>query len=400
MGLFVIDSVAGLGRYSLAAFLPFIISEPGGWSRETISLAQSITIWLYALSVLLAGTLLDRIGSQKTFLIGGAISILGWVLLSTAQAPWQLHLYYGVLMSLAVGMTHYVPVMATTRKWFRRQAGLVAGIAGSAWAVGNSIFVPVMTELAASQGWRQTALILGICFGAVIILAALFIIRDNPESMGLYPDGEASPGPADGTASAGAFRDIKSVLKTPQFALLFTSYSVYNIGLNGIVFHAVAWATDLGSPQAIAGIFSTALAVPWIFGCVAGGWLGDKYGKHHVMPIGLMIATAAMLYGWLGVHSQQGLILLSIGVGLGTGLQVPLYAPLLGDLFGRERVGSLFGIITFGYGLVGGWGPLIWATLRETTGSYNMAAFVSTICYAIAVVALLLVRPMRTQGSA
>jgi MFS family permease len=133
-GLFVIDAVAGLGRYSLAAFLPFIMEELA-WSRETISLAQSFAIWLYALFVLLSGALVDRIGSRKTFLIGGAAVILGWVLLSTVQSPWQLNLYYGVLLSLAVGMTHYVPVMATTRRWFVKRAGLVAGIAGSAWAL-------------------------------------------------------------------------------------------------------------------------------------------------------------------------------------------------------------------------------------------------------------------------
>jgi MFS family permease len=88
----------------------------------------------------------------------------------------------------------------------------------------------------------------------------------------------------------------------------------------------------------------------------------------------------------------------AIGVGLGTGLQVPLYVPLLGDFFGRARIGSLFGIITFGYGLIGGWGPLIWARLREATGSYNDAALVSTVCYAIAIVAILLVRPMKIGG--
>jgi MFS family permease len=398
VGLFAIDAVAGLGRYCLAAFLPFIMDELG-WARETISLAQSLAIWLYALFVLLSGALVDRIGSRKTFLIGGAVSVLGWVLLSTAQSPWQLYLYYGVLLALAVSMTHYVPVMATTRKWFRKQAGLVAGIAGSAWAVGNSIFIPVMTGLADSHGWRYTSLTLGICFGAVIILCALFIIRDTPESMGLYPDSEASPPLVNGAALVEISWDIKRAVKTSQFLLLFLSYSVYNIGLNGIVAHAVAWGTDLGSSEATAGIFSTALAVPWILGCVMGGWLGDKYGKGRVMPIGLMIATAAMLYGWLGVHTQQGLIALSIGVGLGTGLQVPLYAPLLGDFFGRARVGSLFGILTFGYGLIGGWGPLIWATLREATGYYNAAALISAVCYAIAMVALLLVRPMRAGES-
>src|SRR3972149_3945872 len=129
VGLFVIDAVAGLGRHNLAAFLPFIMSDLG-WSRETISLAQSLAIWLYALFVLLSGALVDRIGSRKTFLIGGAAIVSGWVLFSTAQSPWQLYLYYGVLLSLAVGMTHYVPVMATARKWFIKRAGLVAGIAG------------------------------------------------------------------------------------------------------------------------------------------------------------------------------------------------------------------------------------------------------------------------------
>ena len=398
VGLFVIDTVASLGRYNLAAFLPFIM-EDLGWAREAISLAQSIAIWLYALFVLLSGALVDRIGSRKTFLVGGAVTILGWVLFSAVQAPWQLYLYYGVLLALAVGMTHYVPVMATTRKWFRKRAGVVAGVTASAWALGTSIFMPVMTGLADSQGWRYTSLVLGICFGAVIILCALFIIRDTPESVGLRPDGEASTPAADPGASIEISWDVKRALKTRQFLLLFIAYSVYNIGLNGLVAHGVTWGTELGSPEATAGIFSTAFAAAWMVGSVAGGWLGDKHGKEWVMPIGLVIATAAMLYGGMGVHSQPGLMALSIGVGLGTGLQVSLYAPLLGDLFGRARVGSLFGILTFGYGLIGGWGPLIWARLREATGSYNDAALVSTICYAIAAVALLLVRPMKAGRS-
>ena len=395
-GLFAIDVVASLGRYNLAAFLPFMMPDLG-WSLETVSLAQSLGIWLYAASVLLSGTLVDRIGSRKTFLIGGAITILGWVLFSTIHAPWQMYLYYGVLLALAVGMTHYVPVMATTRKWFIKRAGVVAGITGSAWALGNSIFVPVMTGLAASQGWRNTSLVLGICFGGVILLSALFIIRDTPESVGLHPDGEASTPRADHTTPVEVSRGIRSVLKTPQFLLLFVCYSVYNIGANGLSAHVILWGTELGSPQATAGIFSTAYAVPWMIGALAGGWLGDRYGKGHIIPVGLVIAMAAMFYGWLGVHSQQALVLLSIGVGLGTGLQVPLYAPLLGDLFGRARVGSLFGILTFGYGAVGGWGPLIWATLRESTGYYNTAALLAAVCYAIAVVAVLLVRPLKAE---
>jgi len=397
VALFIVGMVAPLGRANMSAFLPFMTSEPG-WSVETIGLAQSLALWLYAPFVLLSGTLLDRIGSRKTFLIGGAITVLGWILLSIARSPWQLYLYYGVLLALAVAMTHYVPLLATTRKWFIKRAGVVGGIAAGAWAVGHAIFLPVMTGLAASHGWRYTSLVLGICFGAIIIICALFVIRDTPESMGLRPDGERAPHRDDDTAAVETSWNLKSAIKTPQFLLLFIAYSIYNIGLNGLVFHVVAWGTDLGSPEATAGIFATAFAVPMVIGTIAGGWLGDKYGKTRMMPIGLAIGTAAMLFGWLGVHSQQSLIALAIGVGVGTGLQVSLYVPLLGDLFGRARVGSLWGILCFGYGLIGGWGPLLWAMLRVSTGYYNTAALISAVCYAIGAVALLFVRPMRTKG--
>lgn len=89
---------------------------------------------------------------------------------------------------------------------------------------------------------------------------------------------------------------------------------------------------------------------------------------------------------------------LAAGVGIGTGLQVSLYVPLLGDFFGRARVGSLWGILVFGYGLIGGCGPLLWAILRESTGYYNAAALLSALCYAIGAVALLFVRPMRAAS--
>jgi MFS family permease len=394
VALFVMGMVAPLGRANMSAFLPFIMLELG-WTRGTIGLAQSMAMWIYAIFVLGSGALIDRIGGRKTFLIGGITTVLGWILLSTAQSPWQLYLYYGVFLALAVSLTHYVPLLATTRKWFIRRAGAAVGITASAWAVGHAIFLPVMTGLADSYGWRYTSWILGICFGALIIICALFVIRDTPESMGLRPDGDGAPRPGDDTAPMEASWEVKSALKTPQFLRLFIAYSIYNIGLNGLVFHVVAWGVDLGSPEATAGIFATAFAVPMVIGTIAGGWLGDRYGKLRVMPIGLALATAAMLYGWLGVDTQVGLIALAIGVGLGTGLQVSLYVPLLGDFFGRARVGSLWGILCFGYGFVGGCGPLLWAMLRESTGSYNAAALMSMVCYAIGTVVLLFVRPMR-----
>ena len=81
-------------------------------------------------------------------------------------------------------------------------------------------------------------------------------------------------------------------------------------------------------------------------------------------------------------------------MGISAGLPIGLYTPLLGDLCGRANVGSLFGILTMGHSLIGGCGPLLWGKLFEISGSYNSVCVVSAGCYAIAVLAAYLVKPI------
>jgi len=88
----------------MAAFFPFISSDME-WSRLTIGLAQSLSLWAYAFFVLLSGRMTDRLGSRKTIFLGGLLCLGGWILLSTVQSLWQLYLYYGLIMALAVSMT-------------------------------------------------------------------------------------------------------------------------------------------------------------------------------------------------------------------------------------------------------------------------------------------------------
>jgi len=69
------------------------------------------------------------------------------------------------------------------------------------------------------------------------------------------------------------------------------------------------------------------------------------------------------------------------------------------DLFGREKVGSLFAVLTVGWGLIGGLGPIIWGIIFDTFGSYSPALLVSALCFIVALVALLLIRPPADRSS-
>jgi len=394
IALFVVGMLGPLARNCMAAFFPFIASELE-WSRSTIGLAQSLSMWMYAFFVLLSGRMTDRIGSRKTILLGGLLCLGGWILLSTVGSLWQLYLYYGVIMALAVSMTHFVPIQATARKWFIKRAGLATGIIVAAHSVGVSIFIPLLTLMSSSFGWRSTSMICAFAFGITIMLVAFFIIRDAPESIGLHPDNEQPASTSNN--NQGVIEKswaVKEAMKTPQLWLLFIVYGVSGIPWQGLLAHLVMWGVDLGSTMAAAGVFLTAMMIPSIISGVGGGWLGDRYNKQRIIAISYASCLLIMLWGWQGIHTSQHLIIFALLMGISAGFPIGLYTPLLGDLFGRANVGSLFGILTLGHSLIGGCGPLLWGKLFEISGSYNSVCVVSAGCYAIAVLAAYLVRPI------
>jgi len=155
----------------------------------------------------------------------------------------------------------------------------------------------------------------------------------------------------------------------------------------------VMWGVDLGEPLATAGIFMTAFTLPSIPLKILGGWLGDRYGKRRLMILANCMSFLIMGGAWLTIGSRSSLFIIAVLFGMSYGLPIALFVPYLGDLYGRASLGTLVGILTFGSGFIGGSGPLMWGSIADITGSYNPACLVSAIAYAIAIVALILIKP-------
>lgn len=389
--LFTVGATGPMGRYSLTAFFPAMSSEMG-WSRSEIGLAQSVNFWVYSLASIGVGWMVDRVGSRKTIFMGGLLCLAGWLLLSRVRSFWQLYLYFGLLMGLATASTHMVPIHATSRKWFIRRAGLAGGIIGSAFAVGNAIFIPVVTSTASLFGWRAISTASAFVFGIPILLLAWFVLRDTPESIGEHPDGTSEPchPRMEGTDPQGWC--VRAAIKTPQLWLLFLTYGFSGVVVNALQAHLVIWGTDLGSSAAAAGLLVTLFNTPSIAARVGGGWLADRHGKRRVMIAGAVLSLIVTVMAWLGVHDYVQLLIFIPILGLGTSLSTSLFAPYLGDLYGRRIVGSLFAVLTLSWGLVGGFGPMIWGYIFDATGDYSQALLVSALFYALALAALLLIR--------
>ena len=154
---------------------------------------------------------MDRFGPTRITLFGLAL-IGGSTLAGAAMTElWQLNLFWGILSGVGTGIV--APVLGATvaNRWFIERRGLVLGIFGAAASAGQLVSVPALMWLVVAAGWREGTVYLAAA--AFLILGpVLFVMRDDPNRLGLRPYGtqaseepdpavEASPAPEPGTVA-------------------------------------------------------------------------------------------------------------------------------------------------------------------------------------------------------
>src|SRR5690606_197444 len=90
------------------------------WDRATTQWAFSLALAMFALSMIPAGRLQDRIGPKKVALIGvallGVSFILGAFFLSVFPHPAAFYLSYGLIGGMGIGFAYVCPLAALV-KW-------------------------------------------------------------------------------------------------------------------------------------------------------------------------------------------------------------------------------------------------------------------------------------------
>jgi MFS family permease len=386
-----------MGRYTLTAFGPYIHEELG-WSVTSIGLALTLSLWVYAFASIPVGWLIDRIGSRRVVIIGGCLLLVGLWTFSRVSYLWQLYVTLGGIVGLGVSMTHFLMTQSTARKWFSKRAGLAGGILTAAFWIGSGTLSPLLTGLANTTSWRTASVIYALGAGIIIILLAIFVIRDTPESMGLSADGEPvlTVDEKENVPVNEITWTVREALGTSSFWMIFLGYSLIGIPGQGLLGHLVLWGVELGSPKASAGLFLSAFTLNLALTSVLGGWLGDKFGKRQVLMISYGLSALVSMACWRIVQTPHSLMLLIAIFGLAYGIAAgpSLWAAHVGDVFGRGSVGKLFGILTYGYGLIGGSGPLIWGKVHDITGAYNLACLLSGLCLVLVVICLYFAKPV------
>ena len=104
---------------------------------------------------------MDRFGIRRVVAVALTVIAAGSVLTVWMAAPWQLVLYWGILVGLGSGSMALAFAATVTNRWFVARRGLVTGILTAAGASGQLVFLPLLSwlvETASRHGacWPST----------------------------------------------------------------------------------------------------------------------------------------------------------------------------------------------------------------------------------------------------
>lgn len=384
---FVILFTAYGAQYCFGVFFAALLTE-FPWSRTGLSGVFSLYAFTYCVFGFPAGRLTDRWGPRVViacgaFFLGAALAAMAGV-----TALWQAYALYGLVAAIGMG-TAYVPCNTTVVRWFRHRRGLASGVASSGASLGTLVLPPLAQLAVNALGWRGAYLLVGAIVFVVLLLTAQ-IMRRDPESLGLHPDGAPAPAAAR-TVAAGSL-PLREAMRTRAFWLLGLAFSATWIPVFIPLVHLVPFARDLGhSPLAAASTIS-ATGAGAILGRLTMGAVSDRIGRRPTIGGGMVLQALAFM-GFTVAHDLSALYATALLFGFSYGTISTLFAPIVGDFFGPEQAGSLVGFLFMLAGSMAAWGTLGAGAIFDATGSYRPAFVIAAGFNVLALGLLLACRP-------
>jgi MFS family permease len=267
----------------------------------------------------------------------------------------QFVLAYGVVVGLSAG-SFFVPMMAAVTGWLPERRSLAVSLVSAGMGVAPMTISPLAAWLLTSYDWRVAQLAIGVGVWVLLIPAALFI-RPVPAS------------PTERVGAGGAPASAREALRSTPFIVLAATFFACCATHAGPILHTISYAMVCGIPTVAAVTIYSVEGLGGLFGRVAFGLAGDRFGARRVLMTGLLVQAFAagsfMFAQRLGEFYAVAAVF-----GFAYGGVMPLYAVLARDYFGQQIMGTVLGAAAMVSSLGMAIGPWIGGWIYDTFGTY------------------------------
>ncbi len=356
----ILGCVAFGAMFSLPVFLT-PMTKTTGWSRLGISSAMTIAFLTMAIGSISWGTVADRFGARPVVLAGSVLMAASLALASLSPSLLVFQLLFGLLVGAATSAI-FAPMMATVTGWFDTQRSLAVSLVSAGMGMAPLTMSPVAAWLISSHDWRSSMLIIAGIAAVLMIPASLLVRR---------PPALDQAGPAQVVEAADAPEmTLKQAVRSPQFIILLLTNFFCCATHSGPIIHTVSYAILCGIPAMMAVSIYSLEGLAGLFGRVAFGVLGDRFGAKRTLVAGLLVqAIVALCYDF--AHSLGSFYVVAALFGFTYAGVMPLYAVLARENFPLRMMGTVIGGTAMAGSLGMSAGPLLGGWIFDRTGSYG-----------------------------
>ncbi|TCP53431.1 sugar phosphate permease [Tumebacillus sp. BK434] len=375
-----------------------------GWSRDVVSVALSINLVLYGLTGPFVAAFMDRYGIKRMMIIALSLLATGIALTTVMTSAWQLNLLWGVVVGLGTGSMASVLGAMVANRWFVEHRGLVVGLLTASAATGQLLFLPLLAQLSESASWRATAWTAALAALLLIPLVA-FLMRERPQDIGLLPYGAAEEEPEPvkpkGNLLLQPLLALREASRSGAFWLLAGTFFFCGFSTNGLIgTHLIPACIEHGIPVVTAAGLLALMGLFDLVGTTISGWLSDRWDNRWLLFWYYGLRGLSLVFLPLALKAGgMWLFLFVVFYGLDWIATVPPTVRLTADIFGKERVGMIYGWIAAAHQLGAAAAAYEAGLLHTWFHGYTLPFVLSGIvCVFAAVMALRIRKPHMTRG--
>lgn len=380
-----------------------VMGKTLGFDRQTLGIIFAVYIAMSGVPGPLVAMSVNRVGARRTLLLGSAILVSGALLMALwVTERWQAILALGILVGAGVVTGAAIASQAVIARWFIRRRALALAILYSAGALGGAIAAWVLTHVIEWNGgdWRTGWWVIA-AMSTVAGVIALIFVRESPESLGQFPDGDSALAASQAHSkprAAHITRDewtLKEAISRPAYWLMVFSLVGGSGGYSLYLAQGIPHLIDLGHPLEEAKNSIIVMTISGLGAKAVLALLGDRIDPRYLWAVFTAIFGLGLVL-IVDARSYAMLVAFSVCVGIGFGGGVVSMMTVLSNYFGMRPFASLSGIaiaINTGFSVIAPW---VGGYLFDRGAGYGGTFYtVAAWCFAGAAVLFLLKQPHR-----
>lgn len=366
------------------------------WCETDKSLPYMFACLVFALVMVPAGRMQDKMGPRLVATIGGLLVGLGMIFASRNSSPLGYLVGFGILAGAGIGFG-YASATPPAVKWFpSTKTGLIAGLVVSGFGMASLYAAPLTQWLIAAYSIQTAVLILGIAFLIVVVGLAQLL---EPPPPGFSTVKQTSPAAAAISTTALQKENFEAgeMLKTPQFYLMWFMYAC-GAGAGLMIISKLAAIADKQLGIHLGYVLVATLAAGNGGGRIVAGMLSDRIGRKATLFLCFVMQAVWIM---LLSMSKEGSVLatvpmmaiLSALIGANYGANLALFPALTKDYFGLKNFGINYGLVFTSWG-VGGF-MLAWLAgkMFDLYETFTIAYYGASILLVLAAIMVFALKP-------